>query len=284
MNEVASVTVLFHPNSEAIDSISSYSQQVQKCFFIDNSPLPLADISRQHIAGGDFAYRHMGANVGSAAGLNEGVRMAAAEGYRFVLTMDQDSRCSPRMVDLLLDGFHDSDRLKSSIAVACPASSTESLLPGGSATPWSEVGFCITSGSLIDTNVWKMVGGFDEQLFIDYVDHEYCLRVRAAGYRIMSRRDAILHHHTGHLRRLDILGFRRTISIHEPERLFYMTRNGLLLKSRYGSQFPEVGLFVRTRIVAQAVKSMIFGPERRRRLACMMRGYRAYKVGLPARA
>jgi len=35
----------------------------------------------------------------------------------------------------------------------------------------------VTSGSMIELATWQALGGFDEGLFIDYIDTDYCLRV-----------------------------------------------------------------------------------------------------------
>lgn len=279
---IAAVTVLFNPDADSLDTIRTYASQVDKCFLIDNSPISMPDVEQARFRDSRFEYRHMGWNRGPAAALNFGVRLAAQQGYRYVLTMDQDSRCSEGMVDLLHQTFSGMGP-QSNVAVACPTCSEETA-PAGREKSVSEVGFCMTSGNLMDVLVWERLGGFDEDLFIDYVDHDYCLRARAAGYRILRRNDAILYHHTGTLRQLRFLGFQRTISVHSPDRLLYMTRNGFLLKSRYGSRFPEVRTLVRKRTFAQAAKSLLFGPERWRRLTFMIRGYAAYKACVAGRS
>jgi len=188
--------------------------------------------------------------------------------------MDQDTRTSEGMVGLLQRVFTDLER--SHVAVACPALATDTARHGGS-HPTHEVAFCITSGSLIDVALWARVGGFDEDLFIDHVDHDYCLRSRAAGFSIVRREDAILHHHTGSLREIRLLGLKRTISMHSPDRLFYMIRNGFLLRARYGRRFPEILGLIRKRTFAQVTKSLVFGPERLRRMTFILRGYADYR-------
>jgi GT2 family glycosyltransferase len=43
--------------------------------------------------------------------------------------------------------------------------------------------------------VFDRVGGFDETLAVDFNDVDYCLKVRAAGYRIVYTPYAELTHH-----------------------------------------------------------------------------------------
>jgi rhamnosyltransferase len=278
---VASVTVLFHPDHKALETIRTYSSQVGKCFVVDNSPASLSEGERSWFPDGKFEYHHLGRNRGVAAALNFGVRLAAEQGFSHVLTMDQDTRASEGLVGLLQQIFTDPQPFNfpqpSRVAVACPALAADTSQSRGKQST-HEAAFCITSGNLIDVSAWAHVAGFDEDLFIDHVDHDYCLRVRAAGYSIVQREDAILDHHTGSLREIRLFGLKRTISMHSPDRLFYMTRNGLLLKARYGKRFPEVLTLIRKRIFAQVAKSLVFGPERLRRMNFMLRGYADYKM------
>jgi len=44
-------------------------------------------------------------------------------------------------------------------------------------------------------DAFDRVGGFDEQLAVDFNDVDYCLRLRAAGYRIVFTPFATLYHH-----------------------------------------------------------------------------------------
>jgi len=41
------------------------------------------------------------------------------------------------------------------------------------------------------------VGGFEEKLFIDFVDHEYCFKIKMAGHRILQTSSSILLHRIG---------------------------------------------------------------------------------------
>jgi rhamnosyltransferase len=43
----------------------------------------------------------------------------------------------------------------------------------------------MTSGCLTNLAIWDESGGFSDELFIDEVDHDYCLNVRRHGYRVV---------------------------------------------------------------------------------------------------
>ena len=46
------------------------------------------------------------------------------------------------------------------------------------------------------SETYQELGPFEDQLFIDYVDTEYALRMRAAGYRIVES-NVVLNHSLG---------------------------------------------------------------------------------------
>lgn len=45
-----------------------------------------------------------------------------------------------------------------------------------------EKGGCITSGNIINISIALSCGGFDENLFIDSVDEEFCIRCQKYGF------------------------------------------------------------------------------------------------------
>jgi GT2 family glycosyltransferase len=55
----------------------------------------------------------------------------------------------------------------------------------------------ITSGNLLKVSAFERIGGFREDLFIDSVDFDFCLRLKKSGYRIMRCNQAILYHSLG---------------------------------------------------------------------------------------
>ncbi|MCV5640800.1 glycosyltransferase family 2 protein, partial [Escherichia coli] len=60
-----------------------------------------------------------------------------------------------------------------------------------------EVDSTLSSGSLIPKNSWLILGRMKDELFIDAVDHEYCWRLRAAGFKVIRNKNALLAHRLG---------------------------------------------------------------------------------------
>ena len=88
----------------------------------------------------------------------------------------------------------------------------------------------ISSGSLIKKEVIVKIGVVRKDFFIDFVDHEYNLRVRQSGYQIIFVPQSIIYHTLGRSKITRLItrpwktGF---ISVHAPWREYYMRRNEL---------------------------------------------------------
>ena len=91
-----------------------------------------------------------------------------------------------------------------------------------------EADYIIFSGMVCRVAVLKELGGFDERLFLDNVDIDFCFRARRAGYRILGTADCQLDHRIGD--RVLSLGFTKSIfKLHSPERVGWMTNSRWLL-------------------------------------------------------
>ena len=48
---------------------------------------------------------------------------------------------------------------------------------------------CITSAAIIRVPAYLKAGGFDNDLFVDYVDFDFAVKVRHVGYQILFMND-----------------------------------------------------------------------------------------------
>ena len=99
----------------------------------------------------------------------------------------------------------------------------------------------ITSGSLLNIEICKKLGGFDEKLFIDEVDFDYCYRCILAGYKIYQFDHVYLTHRIGKSIKTGYFSVikRSNRVVHNPTRVYYMVRNHLYMSSKYAKSFPE---------------------------------------------
>jgi rhamnosyltransferase len=87
----------------------------------------------------------------------------------------------------------------------------------------------ITSGMLIRRTALERVGRFREDFFVDFVDIDFCLRLRRAGLRIVQDQRLKLPHSLGD-RRPHRLGPLRVQVVHYPAwRLYWIARGAAAL-------------------------------------------------------
>lgn len=92
---------------------------------------------------------------------------------------------------------------------------------------------CITSGNLVYARIWNEIGGFNEDLFIDMVDTEFCYRLIENGYKILRVNKVELEHELGKPFRVRFLGRIRTILNHSAFRRYYIFRNTIYVLRKY---------------------------------------------------
>jgi rhamnosyltransferase len=86
--------------------------------------------------------------------------------------------------------------------------------------------YVITSGSIIPMKVLDDVGLMREELFIDFVDIEWCLRARKYGYEVVAINKVMIDHHLGDYA-VSFMGHH--YPIHSPLRMYYYFRNAMYL-------------------------------------------------------
>ena len=233
IHNVAGVMVLYEPGPEGPEAVRRAAGLVERLFVVDNSAPPVTlDSAPPHV-------RHIRncANLGVAKALNQGLLAAREAGFAYTLLLDQDSWIEKPSLERLLAA---QERLADAFIV-CPRVLHEpDALPRRSAEgDVNRVAVAISSGSLVDLARLDEVGLHDEELFIDYVDFEYCLRAGLKGYSIYRVEDAVLSHRLGDRREARLLGLRRYPTHHSPERRYYKTRNMLYVRRRYVRTHPQ---------------------------------------------
>jgi rhamnosyltransferase len=97
-----------------------------------------------------------------------------------------------------------------------------------------EVDVLISSGSLFSRSLLDEIGLHDQSLFIDYVDHDICLRARRRGFHNYKVYDAILNHSFGDSDPATLFGRRVYRANYSPMRHFYASRNRIIVIRRHG--------------------------------------------------
>jgi len=90
----------------------------------------------------------------------------------------------------------------------------------------------IASGTIIRAECLNEIGFFTDDLFIDWVDFEWCWRAIKRGYKIIGNADVIIYHRLGD--NVKNIGF-KILTQRSPLRHYYITRNAVYLALRCNS-------------------------------------------------
>lgn len=231
--------VLYNPQLERLEeNIKSIGPQVDKLVFIDNASVNIHEINNlldtiQY----EFILISNKKNKGIAAALNQLLQYGEQNGAEWVLTLDQDSVCPNNIIEMYLkcDDAHD-------VGIICPIINDRGF--GVLSTPPSSgfrnIEICITSASLTSIKAWRAVGGFDESMFIDGVDTDFCLSLRENGYKILQCQNVELLHEIGHNSKIiSICGHKQAVFHHSAFRYYHICRNIIYNNRKHRGNRPS---------------------------------------------
>jgi rhamnosyltransferase len=275
LKNLAAVKVLFNPDNSTIENLSSYFDQVDKIYVIDNSEATDKNIVDKIISIKNVEYISNQKNLGIAAALNIGAQKAIEDNYEFLLTMDQDSKASEGMIATLYNIVKNDEQ----IAIAAAEHFNPKIHKMDTEQKTYEVNYTMTSGNLLRLSAYKQAGGFLEKLFIDYVDHEYCLKLRSRDYKIIMTNKTYVYHTLGNSEKKKFLFWNIYPTHHSPLRLYYRTRNRFYVNRTYKNCFPD---YVKDDFKNQLIEFiyLILGEkDLPGKIKMMIKGYSDYRKG-----
>jgi len=232
---VCSLTILYNPSIHVVDAIGSYAGEVEKAFVFDNSPRRDDAIAKRLEAMENVEYSFGGGeNLGLSRPINTFASKAADEGFDWFITFDQDSVAEDGMVEKMVS-FAGSSAYDDSIALVAPfphknKASFDRSLPLPEA---SYVNLAIQSGLMHRLSAMQAIGPYDERLFIDEIERDYCARVWSMGYSVIRLNDAVLFHQVA-----DTTGESEAGKYSAP-RFYYRTRNMLHMRDKWWDDNPK---------------------------------------------
>ena len=269
---IAAVVVLYHPETGVLANLRSWYDQVDTIFVVDNSEGDSSDLVLT-LAGIDKVILVRDSdNIGIARALNIGAAKATIDGYDFLITMDQDSKAAPDMIATMLACLNDLD--VATIGIISPFHVTKSgHQPGREVC--QDVMTPMTSGCLLNLKAYQAIGPFRDDFFIDFVDNEYCLRLRKRGYSVFRANQAHLEHSVGDTKKIGPF----IATNHSPLRRYYKTRNRFQVFREYVFDFPGHCLFDLVRLTKEIASIILFEGEKLEKLRMMWQGWRDFRRG-----
>lgn len=250
--KIIAIIVSFRPDIELLKkTISSLQFQVNNIIIINNDTDDLQfDISQIDISQ-NILINNLKNNFGIAYAQNIGIKKAIELEANYILLSDQDTIYPESYINQFLPYLNGNKA-----SLYCPVffDNVRNVYSSIKIEKFKSVPFvkeptfvqqAIASGSIIDVKCLDKVGLMDENLFIDYVDFEFCWRLTKSGYKILTIPSIIVNHQLGD-------GIKKILNIkvtlRSDIRYFYIMRNGfyLALHCKYLSFLEKMSLLKKT--------------------------------------
>ncbi|HJC50213.1 MAG TPA: glycosyltransferase family 2 protein [Candidatus Anaerostipes avistercoris] len=225
-NAIYAGIVTYNPDIENLKkNIEGIAGQVPIVIIVDNGSENVGAIKNYIKEINNVVMICFGTNKGIAAALNRLMQYGRDSGFQWMLSLDQDSVCPEDYCKNALSILN----ILPDIGIVGPVIHDRKVGIVGH-NPKGEYGIvntCITSGAFVKISVWEKAGKYDEKMFIDSVDFEFCYRVRQAGYLVIQSRKLSLDHSIGKGKIVSVGPFKKKIKEHSAFRCFYIARNNI---------------------------------------------------------
>ncbi|HPX10771.1 MAG TPA: glycosyltransferase [Syntrophales bacterium] len=277
--EVFAVVTTFRPDNRFPGRVERILPQVGGVVIVNDGGTDdsVGKLNRWFAGKKGVRLHHNTVNAGIAASLNRGVAVARENGFRWILTLDDDSVVRSDMVERLIDGLK-GIRLEKPVGIIgmswAGSGEIGKRAPAGEDGAFLEKRGIITSGSLFSLETYDRVGPFREEFFIDSVDLDYCLRARRKGFAVVRLKEIGFVHSIGASRVVRFMGIPVLMEDQKPFRVYYGYRNGTVLALECLGKDP---LYSMAFVVGQAKKFFriaLFERKKAEKLRYAARGLR----------
>mgnify|MGYP001622961911 CR=1 FL=1 len=248
MEKIAAGIVTFNPDIKRLkDNVNAILTQVDKVYIYDNGSKNCEEVSIFTANLSKVEIYTASKNDGLACALNGLMNMAFQDGFDWLVSLDQDSVMQENTIKEFIKYADRQD-----VAIICPFAidSRRKYMKYEYTSEVEEINKCITSGSMTRLSIWDELGGFDEFLFIDLIDDDYCKKITLNKYKILRINTVLMNQEWGkiiprsdrvvrffvklgemlHNTNIQKLSYKKTV---DPRRIYYTCRNILYLNKKY---------------------------------------------------
>ena len=278
MNDIITVIVTYNVGDSFRNNIDKIKEVVSEIIVVDNGSNEQTINMLREIEN-DFTLISLGENKGIAYALNKGIECGLEKGCKWILTLDHDSIPKKDMLDKMLEVYSSlSEEEKDNIVMITPQHVEEknSKEPNNS-LQYEYVLTEITSGALTKAGYYNK-NNYDEKLFIDLVDHDFCLGIYRNGYKIIRVNESILLHNLGESEVKNIFGFKVTPTNHSSIRRYYMSRNRQYIWYKYKNDFKDWVTKDKIRAINEIIKIILFEENKLEKLKMIYIGIKDYRL------
>ncbi len=283
MSKIAGCVILYNPEDAIYDNIVTYGDFVEKLIVVDNSTNKNSTLINKLQArfNSNIIYIDNGDNLGIATALNIGCDKAMEFGFDWILTMDQDSSFENFEHYLkCLDSIKDRDDIALLAAHTDEKKNNSELL----GLEYEERFIVITSANILNLKYFEKIGRFEDKLFIDLVDYDYCIRANIQKLKILLFKDVYVKHALGEVfLRTNIFTRKKKYKTeHSAQRAYYIARNYMYMASKYGRLYPkEMSMFhiINITFIHDVTKILLYEFDKINKLKAKFLGLYHFLIG-----
>lgn len=255
---------LYNPDKKIFDYINQLKNIFFKIYIYDNTKNNTEYISN---IDNSFLYSYTGENRGLSKAFNWFIDKAFDNSIDYLLILDQDSCFAIEKLEKLIDEIEEIG-VDDNVAIrACKAQPQNIKHIESSSEIVNSEEKVISSGSFLCMKVIKKHGlRYDENLFVDYVDDDFCKSVRAKGLQIICHNRFILPQQLGYIYKGRIC--------HSAVRHYYRVRDYGYMNQKYYSK-RVIALRI-TIFLIKNIKNACYEDNKLSKLRCSIKGYVDY--------
>ena len=260
--------VTYNPEIGLLErNIKMIIDQVDEVIIVDNASenkKELEKISQKY----NVLVLYNDINQGIANALNRLMETFENMHYQWVLTLDQDTLCPENLITMLKRYAEENVGIISPQFINRNAErKKDKVLNDVEKVEWT-----ITSASLTNVTAWRVVDGFDDDLFIDGVDTDFGIRLNKAGYFVIKVNTISISHKIGNSFVKTICGHQFLIQNHNAFRKYYIARNTIIVdKKNYGRRRL---LLAYMKVFKQFLLVVFFEREKKQKIQAILQGVR----------
>lgn len=242
---IAALIVTFNFSEELDLLIESVKDQVASVLIIDNNSNEQCRNHLQIISqlNSKIKVEFQNRNKGIAEAYNIGLKRIFENGYSHALTLDQDSVLDKNYVETIMQytslnewGIYCGSYKRSNTHLETYYDyfhkwhfERKSKFVDGKL----EVSHAISSGTVVSKRIFDELKGFVNEMFIDYVDIEFCFRAKEIGIPTYIIEKATFQHALAYITGKNFFGKRIHSAGYSEFRLFYICRNRVWCWKRF---------------------------------------------------
>lgn len=265
----AAIVVTFYPDERLYENLEIISSMFSEILIIDNTPTADGMVRRDRLRI-NTTLISLGHNYGVGYATNIGILLLRHD-ICWVTLFDQDTVVTSDFIYNVLLCI-DSHVSVDVVAPHYDAHQINDAHIDEGVSMYSSVDTVIASGATIKRSVFSSVGLMCQEFFIDYVDTDFFLRVKAWGGTIVKSTGIRMSHTQGNFILRRKFSFDIYSSNHNRSRRYYISRNRIHMLKLHYKKFPKWCVIELARIPWEIFKIALLEREKLVKVCYIARG------------